>query len=75
MLGGQIKGKVALLAIVTKDLTDKIQAGALISEVAKMVGGKGGGRPDMAQAGGPQVDKLSEAIRKVSETVASLLHG
>ena len=73
VLGGVIKGKVALLAIVTKDLTGKIQAGSIVGKVAEVVGGKGGGRPDMAQAGGPMVDKLGEAIRKVPDVVAILL--
>lgn len=73
VLGGEIKGKVALLAIVSKDLTDKIKAGQVISQVAQVVGGKGGGRPDMAQAGGPMVDKLPEAIKKVPEVVESIL--
>ncbi len=73
VLGGIIKGKVALLAIVTKDLTDSIKAGDIIAKVATIVGGKGGGRPDMAQAGGPMVDKLSEAIKSVPETVAKIM--
>lgn len=73
VLGGTVKGKVALLAIVTKDLTKKIKAGELIGKVASVVGGKGGGRPDMAQAGGPMTDKLSEAIDSVPKTVTKLL--
>ncbi len=73
VLGGTIKGKVALLAIVTKDLTGKIKAGDLISKIAVIVGGKGGGRPDMAQAGGPMTDKLGEAIRSVPASVSEIL--
>ncbi len=73
VLGGTIKGKAALLAIVTKDLTAKIKAGEVVSQVAAIVGGKGGGRPDMAQAGGPMADKLPEAIKGVPEIVSSLL--
>ncbi len=73
VLGGTIKGKAALLAIVTKDLTGKIKAGELIGRVATIVGGKGGGRPDMAQAGGPMTDKLPEAIRSVHDTVAEIM--
>ena len=73
VLGGTIKGKAALLAIVTKDLTGKIKAGEVVSQVAAIVGGKGGGRPDMAQAGGPMADKLPEAIKGVPEIVSALL--
>jgi alanyl-tRNA synthetase len=70
ILGGSIKGKAALLAIVSKDLTDRFKAGELINRVAALVGGKGGGRPDMAQAGGPLADKVAEAIAKVPAIVA-----
>ncbi len=73
VLGGVIKGKVALLAIVTKDLTGKITAGDLVNRCAKIVGGKGGGRPDMAQAGGAMTDKLGEAIRSVPGHVKDIL--
>ncbi len=52
VLGGVNDGKVALLVSVTKDLTDNLKAGNLIKPLAEMVGGRGGGRPDMAQAGG-----------------------
>ncbi len=70
VLGGAIKGKAALLVIVSKDLTDRFKAGDLINKVAAIVGGKGGGRPDMAQAGGPLSDKVAEAIAAVPEIVA-----
>jgi len=73
VLGGTINGKAALLAIVSSDLTSRIKAGDLVNSVAKMVGGKGGGRPDMAQAGGPMVDKLTEAIKSVPNAVKNLL--
>jgi alanyl-tRNA synthetase len=69
VLGGEIKGKAALLVLVSKDLTDKLNAGQLINKVASYVGGKGGGRPDMAQAGGPLADKVSEAISAVPHIV------
>jgi alanyl-tRNA synthetase len=49
---------------VTKDLTPKVHAGDLIKEVAQVVGGSGGGRPDMAQAGGSRPEKLEEALEK-----------
>ena len=73
VLGGSINDKAALLAIVTDDLTKKIKAGDIINRVAKIVGGKGGGRPDMAQAGGPMVDKLNEAMRSVPSVITALL--
>jgi alanyl-tRNA synthetase len=73
VLGGVVNGKAALLAIVSSDLTARIKAGDLVNKIAKIVGGKGGGRPDMAQAGGPMVDKINEAIKSVPETVKNLL--
>ena len=69
VLGGEIKGKAALLVLVSKDLTDTLNAGQLVNQVASYVGGKGGGRPDMAQAGGPFADKVSEAISAVPRIV------
>ncbi len=72
VLGGEFGGKAALLALVSKDLTSKIKAGQLVKEVAAIVGGKGGGRPDMAQAGGPMADKLPEAIKAVPGIVSTL---
>ena len=75
VLGGVIKDKVALLAIVSKDLTGSISAGVLVGRVAAMVGGKGGGRADMAQAGGPMTDKLSEALAAVPKCVQEILAG
>ncbi len=73
VLGGAINGKAALLAIVSGDLTTTIKAGELVNRIAKIVGGKGGGRPDMAQAGGPMADKISEAIQSVPAAVKDLL--
>ena len=73
VLGGKIEGKAAILALVSRDLTGRIQAGELVSRVAAMVGGKGGGRADMAQAGGPFGDKIAEAIAAVPEIVATIL--
>ncbi|MGR5119808.1 alanine--tRNA ligase [Vibrio astriarenae] len=57
--------KVGLIAGVTKDLTGKVKAGELVNMVAQQVGGKGGGRPDMAQAGGTDVSALPEALQSV----------
>jgi len=69
VLGGSIKGKAALLVIVSKDLTDRFKAGKIVNSVAAIVGGKGGGRPDMAQAGGPMADKVAEAISAVPSII------
>jgi alanyl-tRNA synthetase len=69
VLGGIFQGKAALLVIVTKDLTQKLQAGTIIKDVAALIGGSGGGRPDMAQAGGPFIDKLSEALENVDSII------
>ena len=52
MLASTVDGSVAIVAAVTKDLTSKVQAGKLVSALAQATGGKGGGRPDMAEGGG-----------------------
>ncbi len=65
--------KVSLVAGVTSDVTDRVKAGDLVNEVARKVGGKGGGRPDMAMAGGNSPDQLPEAISQVKQYVTSLL--
>jgi alanyl-tRNA synthetase len=59
------EGKVSLIAGVTKDLTGRVKAGDLVNHVAQQVGGKGGGRPDMAQAGGTNPAALPEAMRSI----------
>ncbi|MGM3224941.1 alanine--tRNA ligase [Dickeya zeae] len=66
-------GKVSLIAGVTKELTDRVKAGELIGFVANQVGGKGGGRPDMAQAGGSDVDALPSALTSVEAWVVDKL--
>ncbi len=66
-------GKVALIAGVTSDLTSRVKAGELVNFVALQVGGKGGGRPDMAQAGGTDPGKLAGALASVSPWVAQKL--
>ena len=73
VLGTVNEGKVNLVAGVTKDLTDRIHAGDLIRAVAERVGGKGGGRPDMAQAGGNRPEQLEAALAAVPELVKSHL--
>ncbi len=70
-LAGAANGRVALIASVPKDLTAKFQAGKLIQEIAPLVGGKGGGRPDSAQGGGTDVTKISEALAKARSALES----
>ncbi|WP_145541743.1 alanine--tRNA ligase [Yersinia alsatica] len=65
--------KVSLIVGVTKDLTSKVKAGELIADIAQQVGGKGGGRPDMAQAGGSDVQALPSALASVEAWVESRL--
>ena len=61
--------KVAMAAGVTQDLTHRFHAGNIIKEIATIVGGSGGGRPDMAQAGGTHTDKLDEALKRAEEII------
>ncbi len=68
-------GKVALVAGVSADLTGRIKAGDLVGHVAAQIGGKGGGRPDFAQAGGTDPDKLASALAGVQPWVAAKLGG
>jgi alanyl-tRNA synthetase len=69
LLGARDGGKAFLLAIVTKDLSKKFKAGALIKMAAEKVGGSGGGRPDMAQAGGSKPECLPEALASATEYI------
>jgi alanyl-tRNA synthetase len=66
-------GKVSLVAGVTKDLVGKLKAGEIVGAVAALVGGRGGGRPDFAQAGGTEPEKLDAALAAVKDLVASKL--
>jgi len=71
---GSVNGeKVSLVAGVTKDQTKRIAAGALVNAVAQQVGGKGGGRPDMAMAGGTEPANLDEALNSVEDWIRSQL--
>jgi alanyl-tRNA synthetase len=73
VLGSAIDGRVALIAGVTKDLTSRVQAGKIIGQVAQKVGGKGGGRPDMAEAGGDKPDALDAALNDVYNVVDAMV--
>ncbi len=69
LLGSKGDGKAMLLCLVTSDLTERYHAGNIIKAIAPIVGGSGGGRPDMAQAGGPHPNKLEEAIAKIGDII------
>jgi alanyl-tRNA synthetase len=73
VLGSVSDGKVALIVGVTKDLTSRVQAGKVIAEIAKKVGGSGGGRPDMAEAGGKDPSALDSALSDSYRVVEGLL--
>ncbi|SHJ07747.1 alanyl-tRNA synthetase [Desulfatibacillum alkenivorans DSM 16219] len=72
VLGSEVNGKALLIVMVTKDLTKQFQAGNIIKHVAKEVGGGGGGRPDMAQAGGSKPENLSQAMEKAYQIVEEM---
>ncbi len=73
VLGSTKDGRVSLIAGVSSDLADKVKAGDLVNFVAQQVGGKGGGRADMAQAGGTQPEHLPQALASVHDWLASRL--
>ena len=73
VLGLASDGKASLVAVVSQDLQKRLHAGKIIKEVAALVGGSGGGRPDFAQAGGKNAEKLEEALQAVYNIVAEFL--
>jgi alanyl-tRNA synthetase len=73
VLGAAAEGKVSLIVGVTKDLTSRVQAGKIVGLLAAQVGGKGGGRPDLAEAGGSDVGALDGALAKAAGVVEGLL--
>jgi len=75
VLGNGKPGQIAFIAGVTKDLTGKVKAGDLVKEVAKIAGGGGGGRPDLAQAGGKDATKVDEALGAVSKILEKAISG
>jgi alanyl-tRNA synthetase len=72
VLGAAIDGKAALLVAVTKDLTAKIKAGDLIRQLAPIIGGSGGGKPELAQAGGPDSEKIGDALSMAAQVLSDL---
>jgi alanyl-tRNA synthetase len=75
VLGSVTDGKVTLLTAVTKDLLARVNANTLINKLAPIVGGKGGGKPDLAQAGGKDPEKLNEAIDHAPQALREVLGG
>ena len=73
VLAAEQDGKVSLLVSVTKDLTDRVKAGQLVKELAPIVGGGGGGRPDFAEAGGKDPSKIDELLAKANQLVKTAL--
>jgi alanyl-tRNA synthetase len=69
VLGCESDDKALLIVVVTKDLNERFHAGKMIKSIANVVGGGGGGRPDMAQAGGTQPEKLPQALKKAHELI------
>ena len=68
----EVDNKVSILVVVSDNLTSKYQAGKIVNQVAAVVGGKGGGRADMAQAGGKDLAKIDLALQKAREFIASI---
>ena len=75
MLVGIKEGKASILVALTRDLTGRVKAGDLIREVAPILGGKGGGRPDLAQGGATDLSRLEEAFARFRKTVSRSLNG
>jgi alanyl-tRNA synthetase len=73
VLGSVSDGKVAIIVGVTKDLTGRVQAGKIVGKVAQKVGGSGGGRPDMAEAGGKDPQALDSALNESYALIGELL--
>ncbi len=75
VVGADNGGRAMLTCVVTKDLTDKFHAGRIIAKLSEVVGGKGGGRPDMAQGGGPVPESLSSALEESYRIVEDIVEG
>lgn len=75
VIGAETGGKAMLLALVTKDLAGRFHAGELVKQLAPMVGGGGGGKPELAQAGGQNPAGLDDALARVSQLVQAQADG
>ena len=73
ILAGENDGKAALLVAVSKDLTGRLQAGKIIAELAAVVGGRGGGKPELAQAGGSEPQQIDKALAHAGTVITNLL--
>jgi alanyl-tRNA synthetase len=73
VIASETDGKVTVIASVTKDLTSRVQAGKIVRELAPIVGGGGGGRPDFAEAGGRDASRIGELLAAVPEVLQKLL--
>ena len=73
MLAAENDGKVQLLVSVTKDLTERVKAGQLVKELAPLIGGGGGGRPDFAEAGGKDPSGIDQVLARAKELVTNAL--
>ncbi|MCC6327654.1 MAG: hypothetical protein IT174_04000 [Acidobacteria bacterium] len=75
VLGRKDEGKAGIIVRVSDDLKDKVKAGDVIKEIVPILGGKGGGRPDMAEGGGPETEKLGEAVEASYKVIETFLTG
>ena len=73
VLASEAEGKVSLVVAVTKDLTGKVQAGQVVKQIAPIVGGGGGGRPDFAEAGGKDPGKIADLLKESRVVVERML--
>ena len=74
IIGRSEEGKVGIIVRVSDDLTSRVKAGDIIREIAPIVGGRGGGKPDMAEGGGTEPAKLSEAIDAAYTVIEKMLN-
>ncbi|MGD9560785.1 MAG: alanine--tRNA ligase-related protein [Pyrinomonadaceae bacterium] len=75
VLGRRDEGKAGIIVRVSDDLKNKVKAGNVIKEIVPILGGKGGGRPDMAEGGGPEVERLAEAVEASYKVIETFLTG
>ena len=73
VLASEVDGRVAFVVSVSKDLTNRIQAGRLVKELAPIVGGGGGGRPDFAEAGGKDASKIDDLLAHAPKALEALI--
>lgn len=75
VLGRKDEGKAGVIVRVSDDLKERVKAGSIVKEIVPILGGKGGGRPDMAEGGGPETEKLGEAIEASYKVIENFLTG